>query len=82
MTLRRRTFLHLAAGAVALPAVTRFAKAQTFPSKPVTLIVPWTPGGTTDVALRALATATERHLGRSRRRRHARACANGGFGEA
>ncbi len=65
MTLRRRTFLRLAAGAVALPAVTRFAKAQTFPSKPVTLIVPWTPGGTTDVALRALATATERHLGRS-----------------
>jgi tripartite-type tricarboxylate transporter receptor subunit TctC len=65
MTLRRRAFLRLAAGAAALPAVTRIAKAQTFPSKPVTLIVPWTPGGTTDVALRALATATERHLGRS-----------------
>jgi len=65
MTLRRRTFLRLAAGAGALPAVTRIANAQAFPSKPVTLIVPWTPGGTTDVALRALATATEGHLGRS-----------------
>jgi tripartite-type tricarboxylate transporter receptor subunit TctC len=65
MTLRRRTFLRLAAGAVALPAATRFANAQAFPSKPVTFIIPWAPGGTTDVALRALATATERHLGRS-----------------
>jgi tripartite-type tricarboxylate transporter receptor subunit TctC len=65
MTLRRRTFLRLAAGAAALPTVTRFANAQTFPSKPVTLIVPWPPGGTTDVAVRALATATERHLGKS-----------------
>jgi tripartite-type tricarboxylate transporter receptor subunit TctC len=65
MTLRRRTFLRLTAGAAALPAATRFANAQAFPSKPVTFIVPWTPGGTTDVALRALATATEKHLGRS-----------------
>jgi hypothetical protein len=65
MTLRRRTFLRLVPGAAALPALTRFARAQTFPSKPVTLIVPWPPGGTTDVAVRALATATERHLGKS-----------------
>jgi tripartite-type tricarboxylate transporter receptor subunit TctC len=65
MTLRRRTFLRLAAGAAVLPATTRFANAQAFPSKPVTFIIPWAPGGTTDVALRALATATERHLGRS-----------------
>jgi len=65
MTLRRRTFLRLAAGAAALPIMTRVANAQAFPSKPVTFIVPWPAGGTTDVALRALATATERHLGRS-----------------
>ena len=65
MTLRRRTFLRLAAGAAALPVVTRIARAQTYPAKPVTFIVPWPPGGSTDVALRALATATERHLGRS-----------------
>src|SRR5262245_64859014 len=65
MTLRRRTFLRLAAGAAALPIMTRVANAQAFPSKPVAFIVPWPAGGTTDVALRALATATERHLGRS-----------------
>jgi tripartite-type tricarboxylate transporter receptor subunit TctC len=38
-------------------------QAQTFPARPVTFIVPWPAGGTTDVALRALATATEKHLG-------------------
>jgi tripartite-type tricarboxylate transporter receptor subunit TctC len=39
------------------------AQAQKFPSRPVTLIVPWPAGGSTDVLLRALATATEKHLG-------------------
>jgi len=37
--------------------------AQPFPSRPVTLIVPWPAGGTTDIGMRALATATEKHLG-------------------
>src|SRR5919201_2025532 len=41
------------------------AEAQTFPARPVTLIVPWPAGGTTDVVMRALATATEKHLGQS-----------------
>ena len=41
------------------------AAAQTFPARPVTLIVPWPAGGTTDVVMRALATATEKHLGQS-----------------
>ena len=41
------------------------AAAQNFPSRPVTLVVPWPAGGTTDVLLRALATATEKHLGQS-----------------
>ena len=41
------------------------AQAQTFPTRPVTLIVPWPAGGTTDIGLRALATATEKHLGQS-----------------
>ncbi len=41
------------------------ASAQTFPSRPVTLIVPWPAGGTTDLVMRALATATEKHLGQS-----------------
>lgn len=39
--------------------------AQSFPTRPVTLIVPWPAGGTTDIAMRALATATEKHLGQS-----------------
>jgi tripartite-type tricarboxylate transporter receptor subunit TctC len=39
------------------------AGAQNFPERPVTLIVPWSPGGGTDVAMRALAEATGKHLG-------------------
>ena len=39
------------------------AQAQQFPTRPVTLIVPWPPGGGTDIGMRALALATERHLG-------------------
>lgn len=41
------------------------AQAGDFPMRPVTLIVPWPAGGTTDIAIRALAGATERHLGQS-----------------
>src|SRR5215470_3754405 len=64
----RRAFLHLAAGAAgaaALPGAARIARAQSFPARPVTLVVPWPAGGSTDVAMRALATATEKHLGQS-----------------
>jgi tripartite-type tricarboxylate transporter receptor subunit TctC len=39
------------------------SNAQTFPARPVTLIVPWPPGGSTDLSMRALAVITERHLG-------------------
>jgi tripartite-type tricarboxylate transporter receptor subunit TctC len=39
--------------------------AQAFPNKPVTMIVPWPPGGSTDVAMRALAEASQKHLGQS-----------------
>jgi tripartite-type tricarboxylate transporter receptor subunit TctC len=41
------------------------ARAQKFPAKPVTLIVPWPPGGPTDRQMRALARATEKHLGQA-----------------
>jgi tripartite-type tricarboxylate transporter receptor subunit TctC len=41
------------------------AQSQNFPSRPVTLIVPWPAGGSTDVGMRALASATEKHLGQS-----------------
>ena len=61
----RRQFLRLAAGAAALPTVSRIARAQTYPTRPVTLIVPYSAGGSTDVVLRALASATARHLGQT-----------------
>jgi len=57
----RRTIL-LAAAVVALATA---AQAQQFPTRPVTLIVPWPAGGSTDIGMRALAAATEKHLGQS-----------------
>ena len=55
MKLPRRKFLHLAAGAIALPAVSRIARAQTYPTRPVTLIVPWPAGGPSDTIARIIA---------------------------
>jgi tripartite-type tricarboxylate transporter receptor subunit TctC len=55
MQLPRRQFLHLAAGVAALPGVSRIARAQTYPSRPVTIIVPVPPGGVADPIARILA---------------------------
>jgi tripartite-type tricarboxylate transporter receptor subunit TctC len=52
MKLPRRQFLHLAAGAAALPALSRLAWAQGYPARPVRLIVPIAPGGAQDSASR------------------------------
>ncbi len=54
-----------AVGALALLFSFGLADAQEFPTRPVTLIVPFAAGGTTDIGLRALAAATEKHLGQS-----------------
>ena len=65
MELPRREFLHLAAGAAALPAVSRFAWAQTYPSRPVTMVVPFAAGGPTDTLARILATHMKGSLGQT-----------------
>ena len=63
MTLPRRRFLHLTAGAAALPALSRFAWAQAFPAHPIHLIIGFTPGAATDVIGRLFAKAAEARLG-------------------
>jgi tripartite-type tricarboxylate transporter receptor subunit TctC len=63
MKIQRRQFLHLAAGAIALPAVSRIARAQTYPARPVTIVVPFAPGGTTDVVARIVGEHLSRRLG-------------------
>jgi len=63
MTLRRRTFLHLAAGAAALPAVSRMARAQAYPSRPVRIIVGFPAGGATDIQARLMGQWLSERLG-------------------
>jgi tripartite-type tricarboxylate transporter receptor subunit TctC len=59
----RRRFLRLAAASAALPAVSRIAWAQAYPTRPVTIIVPFAPGGGTDVPARIVAEHMSRTLG-------------------
>jgi tripartite-type tricarboxylate transporter receptor subunit TctC len=64
MKLPRRTFLHLAAGAVGLPGVSQIARAQTYPTRPVQIIVGFVPGGPSDILARLMGQWLSERLGR------------------
>ena len=65
MKLPRRTFLHLAAGAAALPAVSCFAWAQAYPTRPVRLIEGFGAGGAPDIIARLIGQSLSEQLGQS-----------------
>jgi tripartite-type tricarboxylate transporter receptor subunit TctC len=64
MKLPRRQFLHLAAGAAALPAMSRIARAQAYPTRPVRLIIGIVPGSGPDIVGRLLGQWLSDRLGR------------------
>jgi tripartite-type tricarboxylate transporter receptor subunit TctC len=63
MSLQRRQFLYLTAGAAALPAVSRVARAQAYPSRPLRWIVPYPPGGASDPIARLIVPFLSERLG-------------------
>jgi tripartite-type tricarboxylate transporter receptor subunit TctC len=63
MRLSRRQSLHLAAGAAALPAISRVARAQTYPTRPVRIIVPVGPAGASDITARVMGQWLSKRLG-------------------
>src|SRR5207248_8844060 len=63
MNLPRRRFLHLGFGAAVLPAASRLGWAQTYPARPVRLIVPYAPGGPTDTFARLISQKVSEDLG-------------------
>jgi len=63
MNVLRRRFLSLTAGAIVLPVLSRAACAQTYPARPITIIVPFLPGGVSDVMARLMAEPMRAFLG-------------------
>src|SRR5262249_47346278 len=61
--LPRRKFLHLAAGAAVLPPLSRVGRAQAYPARPITVIVPFAAGGSSDVIARIVGEHMSRTLG-------------------
>jgi tripartite-type tricarboxylate transporter receptor subunit TctC len=65
MQIPRRRFLRLATGVAALPVLTRMARAETYPSRAVKVIVPFAPGGPTDLFARLIANKLSEQTGKS-----------------
>jgi len=65
MKLPRRKFLHLVAGAAALPTVSRIARAQAYPTRPVRIVVGFPAGGGTDIVARLIGQWLSERLGQS-----------------
>jgi tripartite-type tricarboxylate transporter receptor subunit TctC len=65
MTLPRRRFLQLAAGAAAVPAAATIARAQSYPTRPVRIIIGYTPGGSADITARLMGQWLTERLGQS-----------------
>jgi tripartite-type tricarboxylate transporter receptor subunit TctC len=63
MKFPRRKFLHLAAGAAALPALSRIASAQTYPTRPVRIVVGYAAGGSADIVARLIGQPLSERLG-------------------
>ena len=63
MTLPRRKFLRAVAGTAMLSSIAQIARAQVYPTRPIHLVVPFTPGGTTDIVARLVGQWLSKRLG-------------------